>query len=76
MTGPEHYAEAERLAESVKDRDMLAGAVTAVATLAQVHATLANTAAVIASGISVIKPSELGEWRKAMDPGYAAEVTP
>jgi hypothetical protein len=45
VTGPEHYREAERLAESVKNRDVHAEIVASVAALAQVHATLALAAA-------------------------------
>jgi hypothetical protein len=45
MTGAEHYREAERLAASVKDRDLATETIQAVATLAQVHATLAHAAA-------------------------------
>jgi hypothetical protein len=44
MTGPQHYAEAERLAGAVKDKDLPAEAVEATATLAHVHATLALVA--------------------------------
>ncbi|MEU1506480.1 hypothetical protein [Kitasatospora sp. NPDC005748] len=44
MTGPEHYREAERLAQLVKRHSDSVDAV-AIATVAQVHATLALAAA-------------------------------
>lgn len=56
MNGPAHYAEAERLAASAKDRDLPADAVRAVADLAQVHATLALTAATALGGITLTLP--------------------
>jgi hypothetical protein len=45
MTGPEHYAEAERIIATTKGHDIPASAMTAVAAAAQVHAMLALTAA-------------------------------
>ncbi|MFF4595296.1 hypothetical protein [Amycolatopsis sp. NPDC001319] len=48
MTGPEHYLEAERLVASTSMRDLLPEDANKLAA-AQVHATLALTAATIAS---------------------------
>lgn len=48
MTGPEHYAEAERLLAALGERDGVpAHQHAAVVAVAEVHATLAQTAALI-----------------------------
>ena len=46
MNSHEHFAEAERLAESMMGVDMCSDAISAVAAVAQVHAILALVAAV------------------------------
>ena len=45
MTGPEHYAEAERLLAFIEDAELATEVVIAEAAIAQVHATLALAAA-------------------------------
>jgi hypothetical protein len=70
VTGPEHYREAERLAELATksgDREFHAA-------LAQVHATLADAATQV-DGAAVMRPADRHEWLKAIDPEYAAEHT-
>ena len=78
MTGPEHYHEAEVIATLGERCDYgcpHSGCQHEMAQLAraQVHATLAHAAAVIDTGNGTIKPSDLHEWRKAIDEDYAAE---
>ena len=76
MTGPEHYREAEwdidRAIEAAADSGHEAGHYLA---RAQVHATLAVAAATM-TGIFALTPADGHEWRKALDPEYAAGVTP
>jgi hypothetical protein len=72
MNGPENYREAERLIEEANhvghsDPQRADGMVTA----AQVHATLALTAATITR--TSLTPADRHEWMKAIDPEYAAE---
>jgi len=75
MTGPTNYREAEAELERGCDYGCPhAGCAHEMAYLAraQVHATLAQTAAVIAAAI--IPTADRHEWQKAIDPEYAAEV--
>ncbi len=74
MTGPEHYAEAERLiAGTMKRADGLIGTPHPhVIALAQVHATLAHAAAAI-TAFMPLTPAGVHEWRKVTGPEYAAE---
>lgn len=60
MTGPEHFQEAERLADLSRQQELACAAVTIVE--AQVHATLALTAAT-ALGLDAT-PGEFGAWQK------------
>jgi hypothetical protein len=74
MDGPQNYREAALLLENGCDYGCPhAGCAHEMAYLAraQVHATLAQTAAVIAAAI--ISPAHRHEWMKAIDPEYAAE---
>lgn len=74
MTGPTNFREAEALLDNGCDYGCPhAGCQHEIAYLAraQVHATLALTAAtVVRSGLA---PADRLEWMKAIDPDYAAE---
>ena len=69
MTGPEHWAEAERLLANIQsalasdgpDADLGLPEWTAIA---QVHATLATAAAFLA--VAVIRPGDRDAWDHAM----------
>jgi hypothetical protein len=77
MTGPNNYREAVLITEDSRcdygcphtgcQHEM------AYLARAQVHATLALTAAVIAGTADKIMPVIRDEWLKAIDPDYAAE---
>lgn len=57
MTGPEHYAEAQKLAEMSRSHSISDGSAAFTLALAQVHATLALAAAtVLAAAASDITP--------------------
>jgi len=76
MTGPEHYREAERCLQEAfacqhPEQDYLSDW---NQQRAQVHATLALVAATM-TGVFALTPADGHEWRKALDPEYAAEVT-
>lgn len=76
MTGPTNYREAEALLDNGCDYGCPhAGCQHEMAYLAraQVHATLALTAATITTGTGSISPADAHEWRMATDPDYAAE---
>jgi hypothetical protein len=78
MNGPAHFREADQiLTEERCDYGCPhAGCAHEMAylTRAQVHATLALTAAVIAGARQVMKLSELQAWDKAIDPEYEAAL--
>ena len=75
MTGPNNYREAVLITEDSRcdygcphtgcPHEM------AYLARAQVHATLALTAAVIAGSVT-LSPADRHEWMKAIDPDYAA----
>ena len=77
MTGPNNYREAVLITEDSRcdygcphtgcPHEM------AYLARAQVHATLALTAAVIAASAHRLQPAHRHEWLKAIDPDYAAE---
>ena len=79
MTGPNNYREAVLITEDSRcdygcphtgcPHEM------AYLARAQVHATLALTAAVITGTARKLQPADRHEWRKAIDPDYAAEQT-
>ena len=76
MTGPDAYQNAAALVGTGCDYGCPhAGCQHEMAYLAraQVYAMLALAAAVIDTGNGTIKPSDLHEWRKATDEGYAAQ---
>lgn len=78
MTGPEHYAEAERVVAQVENRDVSAAAVAAYTAVAQVHATLALAAA---TALIDEKPRSGSfdawrEWKQATGGAEYPEVTP
>lgn len=69
MTGPEHYAAAERCLEDIRDGNLDSDAdALLTATMAQAHATLALAAATISADDSKISASRLvdGAWKHAM----------
>lgn len=69
MTGPEHYAEAERLAGLVaSDPGRPAVAAQAIATTALVHATLALAAATAMAGLGLMPAGEDEAWAVAAGP--------
>lgn len=70
MTGPEHYREAERLvveARHLTGKRIAPDWLTPVEVLAeaQVHATLAFTAASV-DGPAIMRPEDRDEWDRAM----------
>jgi hypothetical protein len=77
MTGPNNYREATIIVEDARcdygcphsgcQHEM------AYLARAQVHATLALAAAVIATSAHKLQPADRHEWLKATDPDYAAE---
>lgn len=72
MTGPEHFAAAESLASDVEDLggDMSPEGRTNTIALAQVHAMLANAAAIVLAADAVgARYQALGEWDAAMAAG-------
>jgi hypothetical protein len=73
-TGPEHYREAERLDAEAGERIASGGwsAATALAARAQVHATLANAAALVDATNEEL--SDLTAWREAQDGVLAATL--
>ena len=76
MTGPTNFREAEALLDNGCDYGCPhSGCQHEMAYLAraQVHATLALTAAVIAGTAHRLQPADRHEWMKAIDPDYAAE---
>jgi hypothetical protein len=76
MTGPTNYREAEALLDNGCDYGCPhAGCQHEMAylTRAIVHAIQANTAATIDIAGAGMKPADLHEWMKAIDPDYAAE---
>lgn len=74
MNGPSHYREAERqIAPETLIRCRPGSAeFDAHIAVAQVHATLALTAATMARNMPLM-PAGRHEWQKAIDPEYAAE---
>jgi len=76
VTGPNNYREAVLITEDSRcdygcphtgcPHEM------AYLARAQVHATLALTAAVIAASAHRLQPADRHEWMKAIDPDYAA----
>lgn len=78
MNGPENYHEADLILASDRcgydcphtgcEHEMRSIA------LAQAHGLLALAAAVIAG--TALSPADRHEWQQAIDPEYAAEVTP
>ena len=78
MNGPGHWAEADLIlcAEPCEYGCPHSGCPheMRLIAIAQVHATLALGAAVIAG--TALSPADRHEWQKAIDPEYAAEVTP
>lgn len=78
MDGPDSYRMAAAILEdgSCDYGCPYAGCAHEMAYLAraQVYATLALTASVIAGSASVIRPSDRDEWQQAIDPEDAAEV--
>jgi hypothetical protein len=73
MTGPDHYAAAEAHLDHAAsiDTDGHDDSMSAWhQRQAQAHATLALTATQVGA---VMRPADLDEWRKAIDPDYAAE---
>ena len=79
MTGPENYREATALLEGGCDHGCVGvGCAHEKIYLAraQVFATLALAAAVVAGSTSVIRPSDRDQWQQAIDPdGAEREVT-
>lgn len=71
MNGPEHYRAAGQVLAQAENRSVTAAAVAAYTAVAQVHATLALTAAVIARGSMTL--ADRHEWQMAIDPERAAE---
>lgn len=65
MTGPEHFAEAERLLATGRGRDDARH----VIARAQVHATLAQTAAIITQTRDLAESAELNvdDWLEALN---------
>ena len=65
MTGPEHFAEAERLLAAGRGRDDARH----VIARAQVHATLAQTAAIITQTRDLAESAELNadDWLEALN---------
>jgi hypothetical protein len=76
MNGPEHYAKAENVLAQVEDRDVSASAVAAYTAVAQVHATLALTAATALGRFADMPANDSDDWLAVV--GYAAgkQVTP
>lgn len=70
MNGPAHYRKAEQVLAQVEDRDVSAAMVAAFTAVAQVHATLALTAATLGRGSLTL--ADRHEWQLAIDPEYAA----
>jgi hypothetical protein len=64
MNGPQHYIEAERLLAAADDAFEQAAvrASTEMAALAQVHATLALSAATAMAGINHMDEGDFREW--------------
>jgi hypothetical protein len=79
MTGPENYREATVITENARcDYGCPhAGCPHEMAYLAraQVHATLALTAAVVAGSASVIRPSDRDRWQEAIDTPPSGDIT-
>jgi len=76
MTGPTNFREAEALLDNGCDYGCPhSGCQHEMAYLAraQVHATLALTAATIITDAGCMSPADAHEWMKAIDPDYAAE---
>jgi len=77
MTGPNNFREAVLITEDSRcdygcphtgcPHEM------AYLARAQVHAVLALTAATVATYAAAMTPADRHEWRKAIDPDYAAE---
>jgi hypothetical protein len=72
VTGPEHFGHAGTWLFKAKHPDARSDAETAgsCAAIAQVHATLALTAATIGRGS--LTPADRHEWQTAIDPQHAA----
>jgi outer membrane biogenesis lipoprotein LolB len=69
VTGPEHYAEAERLLAEVTGVDVPVAQATAIFAAAQVHADLAQVAATVASRRKAsLNTVEDGETVDTLDP--------
>jgi len=64
MTGPQHYAEAERLLSLISDGDQNAVAVQAVTSAAQVHATLAGVVTYAFAHSSQLSLKDASAWRE------------
>lgn len=69
MTGPEHYAEAERLLAVVDfSQDAIPEQRTALAAQAQVHATLALAAVTLVASEAGYSTDRVARWEPAIGP--------